>query len=672
MQQPPRSVPRRAVVDESMDTSDGGNAPGEHDAICRSYLKSFLKGSTDARDECEGLLNAYDAAGCSSEEDGGDGRDFERWWKWWWSRVFGDDDEVYDDEGGESKGGNDDQVSQIDDFYEQFKCCDTIHSYYSIHCHSSQIHSAAVLLIVFVLLLCGLVKALIRTFRIGWLPEAAGCILVGSTVGAILALKFPETDFVHSFSFDDELFMCVLLPPIVFQAALSIDKKTFRKQLIPIVAFAVLGTIFSAVLAGWIVHLLSSSCSFLTSIPLLDSLVFGSLIASVDPVATLSILSSVGVSETDALYVLVFGESLLNDGAAIVLFRSMVHRLDRTASYSDESIVWETVQRFVVISVGSASIGLGCGILCAIYFFLLRGKQSPVLEVSTFFCWALVPYYVADAVGGSGIVAILTLGFFADAFVVGERRAFSLPANTGGVFLSTEDSLEQDESLNDSISSDDCSTREGFYVVRRVLSSQGHLSSLARRHIDFVAEVLASVMETAVFAYMGLFLFAERQFQNIPLNLTAIFACVASRLVVVAALSWIMNMVGGMLSRPWLRRSRHPQNDAAAPQLPMIDKRTQLILLLSGMRGAVSVALAENVPLYNAVTMSGSKVKLEIKAMTSSSIIFTIFNFGALTYFVLEKRRRISPAEGSLDSAEEEQQQEPLLESSDFGGNVTP
>jgi NhaP-type Na+/H+ and K+/H+ antiporters len=57
------------------------------------------------------------------------------------------------------------------------------------------------------------------------------------------------------------------------------------------------------------------------------------------------------------------------------------------------------------------------------------------------------------------------------------------------------------------------------------------------------------------------------------------------------------------------------------------------------MRGAVSLALVENIPLYDAVTKHGSQFKPALKAMTSSSIIFTVFVFGASTYFTLKKQR---------------------------------
>ena len=99
-------------------------------------------------------------------------------------------------------------------------------------------------------------------------------------------------------SFDNDFFLHILLPPIIFQAALSIDKQAFRRDFFPILTFAIGGTVLSAVLIGFTTFWLSSALNSGVSLPLLDSLVFGSLISSIDPVATLGILSGVGVSHT--------------------------------------------------------------------------------------------------------------------------------------------------------------------------------------------------------------------------------------------------------------------------------------------------------------------------------------------------------------------------------------
>lgn len=79
--------------------------------------------------------------------------------------------------------------------------------------------------------------------------------------------------------------------------------------------FAVFGTIIST-------FVIAIGLGILGLLPWTDALVFGSLISSVDPVATLAIFNALDVDPT--LYTLVFGESVLNDAIAIVLYKYVV------------------------------------------------------------------------------------------------------------------------------------------------------------------------------------------------------------------------------------------------------------------------------------------------------------------------------------------------------------
>ena len=65
------------------------------------------------------------------------------------------------------------------------------------------------------------------------------------------------------------------------------------------------------------------------------------------------------------------------------------------------------------------------------------------------------------------------------------------------------------------------------------------------------------------------------------------------------------------------------------------DSRTQAVLVLAGLRGAVSLALVENVPIYNTVTGEGCEFKQLMKGMTSAAILFTTFVFGGGGYYIL-------------------------------------
>lgn len=595
----------RFLAKDDNPTIDDDNTRSE---VCKKYLMNFLNGTTDANDQCQAFYNAYRTADCAQETH---------------VNIFG-----------EEKNSSD---VIIDDFFENWECCDYIRNYYEKNCENdSGLHSAQLLGVMLVLLFCTMIKALLKTWNLHWVPDACAFILVGTLVGGVFRLL--DSNLVPKLTFDSDLFMQIMLPPIIFQAALSIDKRAFRRDLFPILTFAGVGTAFSAIAIGWIVHKVSNLGSKGSSLPLLDSLVFGSLIASIDPVATLSILSGVGVNQADTLYTLIFGESLLNDGVAIVLFEVLKDHLGEENAFGPEAYT-EMVKHFCIVLFGSMGIGIGVGMCSTFYFWLLKGKQTAVTEVAIFFCWALIPYYIADGLKCSGIISIMVMGFVMDYFVIGGFQSEEVAWNDYMAMRTTENGVVATNQPVDRWSRLEQSYSQAF-------SGRGHLLARSRNHVGFVAHVIASVMETAIFAYLGLFLFNGNSW-NLRLNLTAVCSCVSSRFVMVVALSLFINIavffdfenrIGRCMKtlNPFYRINLAEDDDSTGSRTrTYLDRKTQLILLLAGVRGAVSFALVENIPVWDSVSQSGSKFKAELKAMTSSCIVFTLFVFGALTYMAV-------------------------------------
>ena len=87
---------------------------------------------------------------------------------------------------------------------------------------------------------------------------------------------------------------------------------------------------------------------------------------------------------------------------------------------------------------------------------------------------------------------------------------------------------------------------------------------------------------------------------------------------------------------PCQRVSLMDDDDDSVGDRVYLDRKTQLIMLFAGVRGAVSFALVENIPVWDNVSKTGSQFKPELKTMTSSSIVFTLFVFGALTYMAVK------------------------------------
>lgn len=501
------------------------------------------------------------------------------------------------------------------------------------------------------MVVCGWMKSMLRVANIRFIPEAGACIIVGAIVGGILRLV--QSDLVQDrlLAFDNDLFMQVMLPPIVFEAAITIDKRAFRRDLFPILTFAIIGTGFSAVAIAWVTYSLSNAGGRENGLPWLDSLLFGSLMSSIDPVATLSILSSVGVSQGDTLYTLVFGESLLNDGVSIVLFESLVRHMG-DASVVDHATVSDTLAHFGIVTIGSLAVGVFCGALCTAYYWFLQGKQSAVSEVALFFAWALVPYYIADGLGLSGIISIMVMGFMLDYYVIGGHQSdegewmeyMQLRCPPGEATADHNHDSQQHSNPHHPVAPWFESIKE---ACCKAFSGRGLILSRSRHHVGFVAEVISNIMETAIFAYLGLFLFNDRVW-DVILTISGLFACISSRAVMVILLSLLINAcvwmdLEGMLSRLWrycFQRDtiRDDDNDSMySDTRQYLDMKTQVILFSAGVRGAVSYALVQNIPVYDAVTKHGSHFKGELRSMTSFTIVVILFALGALTYFTVQR-----------------------------------
>ena len=627
-------------------TNADDSAAAARDETCRRYLLNFLNGTTDAKDECHGFANAIKAADCQKEVDGN-----EVGW-WFYYNIFfdwflGDLQRRHRLDNGTV---TDDDVL-IDDTFENWECCSSITDFYEKHCAQQEASFDAFQMfgIVMVLVVCGFMKSMIRITGWYWIPDAGAFIFVGAVVGGTLRVFSPSV-VSNSLTFDNDLFLQIMLPPIVFQAALMIDKRAFRRDIFPILTLAIFGTGFSAIVNGYLTYYLSSWTSHGESLPLLDSLLFGALMSSIDPIATLSILSSLGILQTDTMYILIFGESLLNDGVSIVLFNSLVQHLG-TADDIDRATVQHTIQDFLVITIGSIAVGIVCGVACTLYFWSLSGRHNAVTEVAMFFTWALVPYYLADGCGLSGIISTMVMGFLLDFFVIGG-------------FQSEE--REWLDYMNERIRPIDQHIRRKSVweqmeaIYSDAFSGCGHLDQQSRHHVGFVAEVIANLMETAIFAYLGLFLFNDKSF-NVGMIFSGLFSSVSSRAIMVVLFSLLINAcvwidLEAIIGRIWymICRSnsisiRFDEDYYANREKVYLNHKTQLIMFAAGVRGAVSYALVQNIPVYDAVTKHGSKFKNELRAMTAFTVVTLLFTFGALTYFTLKRDQREREPDGTAN-----------------------
>lgn len=155
------------------------------------------------------------------------------------------------------------------------------------------------------------------------------------------------------FSFSPEFFFFVLLPPIIFEAGYSLEKKQFFENIGAICLFAFGGTIISAFVVGMLTFW-SAQLGIIHHVDKnnpMEALLFGSLISAVDPVATLSIMGSPELQCDNLLYSLVFGESVLNDAVAIVLFKTFHKYYDPEGPDFNRSVIPHALFSFCKLTI---------------------------------------------------------------------------------------------------------------------------------------------------------------------------------------------------------------------------------------------------------------------------------------------------------------------------------
>jgi len=189
--------------------------------------------------------------------------------------------------------------------------------------------------IIELLLIASLVAIVVRRLHI---PYTVALVVVG---------LFLTTQSPLNFELTPELILALFVPPLVFEAAFHLNLTELRRNLTSILLMAVPGVLLTTLIVGGIV-------SFGTGLALPIALVFGSLVAATDPVAVVSLFRLLGVPKR--LSVLVEGESLLNDGTALVLFNLML-----AIVITGEFNLLSGVLEFIKVSLGGIMLGLLLG-----------------------------------------------------------------------------------------------------------------------------------------------------------------------------------------------------------------------------------------------------------------------------------------------------------------------
>ncbi len=225
------------------------------------------------------------------------------------------------------------------------------------------------------------------------LPYTVALVLAGLTLGTLHAFKPPE--LTH------EILFAVVLPGLLFEASFHLDVRDFRHDLLAILALAVPGVAAAIGLTATILSLVAGTLHLKAEFPWSQALIFGSVVAATDPIAVVGLFRSAGAPKR--LSVLLEGESLFNDGTAIVLFTLILAYV--TGEHSGGAP--EMVGSFFAIVGGGAVIGVVIGLVIS---EVVRRVDDAMIEITLTTIAAYGAFAAAESLHFSGVIATVAAG----------------------------------------------------------------------------------------------------------------------------------------------------------------------------------------------------------------------------------------------------------------------
>jgi NhaP-type Na+/H+ or K+/H+ antiporter len=216
---------------------------------------------------------------------------------------------------------------------------------------------------------------------------------------------------------DPHALLYIILPPLLYESASAMDWHVVRKILPSAVILAVPGVILNTFITGF----------FVKAVVRVDGMMpywrvcwlLSSILSATDPVAVVAALTVLGAPAK--LSALVEGESLLNDGSAVVLAYVLI---DWTSEAPEDAPQQEkyctgdppepgcVIRYFCHVALGGAAIGVAAGLVVYVWIGWARRRHYPPLEVSVILVAVYGTFFLAEAVKTSGVLACVALGIF--------------------------------------------------------------------------------------------------------------------------------------------------------------------------------------------------------------------------------------------------------------------
>ncbi|PNS15448.1 sodium/hydrogen exchanger 3 [Sphaceloma murrayae] len=263
--------------------------------------------------------------------------------------------------------------------------------------------SWSLFILIMLLIVALFTSYMLQTRKIQAVHETVISIFAGMIVGLILRLTAAQS-VLGAVSFDYQFFFNLLLPPIILNSGYELHQGNFFRNIGAILTFAFAGTFISAVVLGVIIYLWTRIPLEGLDVTFVEAMAVGATLSATDPVTILAIFNTYKVDPK--LYTVIFGESILNDAVAIVLFETAQKYMDgaRERNLSILSL-FESIGIFLLVFTASLAIGLMIGVGTSLLLKYTKIRRFPKIEsclvvliayasiVSLLFCGICLKHY---------------------------------------------------------------------------------------------------------------------------------------------------------------------------------------------------------------------------------------------------------------------------------------
>jgi len=278
-------------------------------------------------------------------------------------------------------------------------------------------HSYTAVLYAPLILTLGVMVYYLQSRFFHWLPYTAIMFLLGVVLALVANSQvlemgnhnhvFHDTIFAWQ-KIDSEVLLLVFLPGLIFKDALSQNPYLFFKGFGQLLIFAL-----PMVLAGTLLTACVPYFLFDYDWPFVLCMTFGSILSATDPVAVAALLEEVGAPPRLTTHIA--GESLLNDGAAIVFFAIFSKYYFSNIEGLEENIdVGNIVKDFAQKAFGGCAIGIVAGGAIVLVMSKLNrrfGKEENIVQVTAVLSMVYLIYFIAEIIcHTSGLIATVAAG----------------------------------------------------------------------------------------------------------------------------------------------------------------------------------------------------------------------------------------------------------------------